>query len=206
MRIALTSISEGWLVSSGPSLLLGMLLSSWSSLTYLSPVGRWLPFCSSMSRSSHWLPWRHSFLWFSCCSNFWLHWVSRSTVAARVCTCLSKAFEGFPASWLMVAIERVWTMQLFCLKSGDMANHSRSFPQTAPTDDELKSSMSCGLQITSMGTCEIRMKEPNKRHRCDTSREPSEGQVREWEISKNFVVRELGIFCVPQESEGLVLI
>ena len=52
MRIALTSISEGWLVSSEPPLLLGTLLSSCSSLSCLHPVGRWLPFCLSASHSS----------------------------------------------------------------------------------------------------------------------------------------------------------
>ena len=44
MHIALTSISKGWLVSFRPSFLLGMLLSSWSSLSCLPPMGRFLPF------------------------------------------------------------------------------------------------------------------------------------------------------------------
>ena len=52
MRIALTSILERWLMSPGPSLLLGMLLSSWSSLSCLPPVGRWQPFYSLTSHLS----------------------------------------------------------------------------------------------------------------------------------------------------------
>jgi len=40
---------------------------------------------------------------------------------------------GFLVSWLMVAIDRVWTMQLFCLRSNDIVNHLSL--QTAPTDD-----------------------------------------------------------------------
>ena len=41
------------------------------------------------------------------------------------------ALEGFPISWLMVAIECVWIMQLFCLKGSDMVNHNR-FPHKRP--------------------------------------------------------------------------
>ena len=32
------------------------------------------------------------------------------------------------------------------------------------------------------------------------------GQVSEWEISKNSMVRELGIFCVPRRRGDLMLI
>ena len=35
---------------------------------------------------------------------------------------------------------------------------------------------------------------------------PSESQVSEWEISINSLVRELGIFYVPEKSGDLVLI
>ena len=124
MRIASASISKGRLVSSKPSNLLGTLLSSWSSISYLSPVDRWLPFYSSTSRPSHGPSWHLPFLWFSCCSNSQLRWVSRSTTTGRVCNYLSKAFEGFPISQLMVAIKCVQTMQLFHLRSSDMLNHS----------------------------------------------------------------------------------
>ena len=73
-------------------------------------------------------------------------------------------------------------------------------------NDVLKSSVSCRLQTTPMGTYGIRTNGPNKKHRCGTSQGPSEGQVSEWEISKKFIVRELGIFCIPEKSGGLVLI
>ena len=63
-------------------------------------------------------------------------------------------------------------------------------------DDVLKSSMSCRLQTTPMGTCGIRINGPNRRHQCSIGQRPSECQVSEWEISKNSIVRELGIFCV----------
>ena len=73
-------------------------------------------------------------------------------------------------------------------------------------DDVLKSSVSYGLQSTSTGTCGLRTNGPNRRHWCGTGQEPSECQVSEWEISKNSIVRELRIFCVPKERRGLVLI
>ena len=47
---------------------------------------------------------------------------------------------------------------------------------------------------------------PNRRDRCGTREKPSECQVSKWEISINSLVRELGIFCVPEKSGGLVLI
>ena len=45
------------------------------------------------------------------------------------------------------------------------------------SDDVLKSSVSCRLQITPMGTYGIRIEGPNRRHRCGTNQEPFEGQV-----------------------------
>ena len=45
------------------------------------------------------------------------------------------------------------------------------------SDDVLKSSVRCRFQITLMGTCGIRTEGPNKRYRCGTGQEPSEGQV-----------------------------
>ena len=117
MHIAPLSSSVGWLVSSCWSCLLAMLLSSRSSLSCWSLVWRRLSFCSSLSHLSCWSLGRCSFLWFNCCSNSWLRWVSRSTVVVRVCTCLSMALEGFSVSWLMVAINRVWTMLLFFLET-----------------------------------------------------------------------------------------
>ena len=57
-----------------------------------------------------------------------------------------------------------------------------------------------------MGTCGTRTKGPNRMHQCGIGRKPSEGQVSGWEISKNSIVRELGIFYVLEKREGLVLI
>ena len=66
--------------------------------------------------------------------------------------------------------------------------------------------MRCWLQIALMGTCGTRAQGPNKRHWHGTSERPSEGQVSESEISKNSIVRELGIFFVPKEKGGQMLI
>ena len=66
--------------------------------------------------------------------------------------------------------------------------------------------MSCRPQNASMGTCGTRTNGPNRRHWCGTCQKPFEGQVSEWEISKNSIMRELEIFCVPEERGGLVLI
>ena len=106
IRIALTSNSNGRLVSFCPSRLLGILLYSRSSLSYRYPIGRGRPFCSSLSYSSSWSSGCLSFLWFSCCSNSWLHWVSHSTTAVRVCTCLSKTLEGFLVSSTLMVYTR----------------------------------------------------------------------------------------------------
>ena len=73
-------------------------------------------------------------------------------------------------------------------------------------DDVLKSSMSCRLQVMSMSTCGIKTQGPNRRHLWGTSQEPSEGQVSEWEISKNSIVRELEIFCILEKRGGLMFI
>ena len=86
-----------------------------------------------------------------------------------------------------------------------MVYHSL-FPQMAPTDDVLKSLVSCRFQITPMGTCGRRTNGPNRRNQCGIGQEPSKGQVSEWEISKNSIVRELGISCEPVKGKGLVLI
>ena len=57
-----------------------------------------------------------------------------------------------------------------------------------------------------MGTCGTRAQGPNKRHRHGTNERPSEGQVSESKISKNSIVRELGIFYVLEEKGGQMLI
>jgi len=46
-----------------------------------------------------------------------LHWVSHSIAMAKVCIFLSKALEGFSVSWLMIAIDCVWNIQLFFLEA-----------------------------------------------------------------------------------------
>ena len=61
----------------------------------------------------------------------------RSTVAARVWTCLSSAVDlgsSSSCTLLAVAIERVSTMQLLC-PGGDNGLNSHRFPQTTPTDE-----------------------------------------------------------------------
>ena len=68
MHITLLSSSDERLVSSCKSRLLGMLLSSWTSLSRRPSIKRWLPFYSLLSRSSYWSLGHHSFLWFNCCS------------------------------------------------------------------------------------------------------------------------------------------
>ena len=116
MRNALTFSLEGRLVSCW-SRLLTALLSSWSSLYWWSFVeGRSLS-CSSLSCSSFWSFSSQSFRYFNIRSNSWFRWVGRSIAAARVCTCLSNALGGFPVSWLVVAINRVKTIQLFVFET-----------------------------------------------------------------------------------------
>ena len=73
-------------------------------------------------------------------------------------------------------------------------------------DDMLKSSVSYRLQVTSMGTYVTRTNGPNRRHWCSIGQEPFESQVSEYKISKKSIVKELGIFCVPVKSGGMVLI
>ena len=68
----------------------------------------------------------------------WFCLVRRSTAMVRVCTCLSRAVGRGSSPWMLlvvVAIERVRTMQLLVQEAFVMAYKSRAFPQTAPTDD-----------------------------------------------------------------------
>ena len=78
MRIASFSESNVWSMSSCRLHLLAMLLSSGSSLSYQSPVERWLLSYSSLFCSSCWLSRQahRSFIWFTCCSSSWFCWVS----------------------------------------------------------------------------------------------------------------------------------
>ena len=98
------SVTNGRLVSCC-SCLLGALLPSGPSWPLLSAL---VPFCSST-----WLL-GPVFLWHGYTSKSWFCLVRRSTIAARVCTCLSRAVVcGSSPWWLLVTIERVSTIQLF---------------------------------------------------------------------------------------------
>jgi len=97
MRIIPLSKFDEWSTSSYWLHLLAMLLSSRSSLSCWSLVGRWQPSYLSLFRSLCW-PSRqahHSFIWFTCCSNSWVPWVSWLTATVKVYTYLSKALEVF---------------------------------------------------------------------------------------------------------------
>ena len=99
---------------------------------------------SSLSRSllsvlvpSYSSPWllRPTSLWHSCSSKLWFFLVRRSTAAARVCTCLSRVVvHGSSLVWLLVAIERVSTIQLFVWQAVIWLLLFSS-PQTASIDD-----------------------------------------------------------------------
>ena len=87
----------GALLPSGPSwFLFSTMVPCWSSSWVLSVV----------------------FFWHKCSSRSWFCLVRHSTVAARVWTCLSRAVVHNSSPWLLVvvAIERVSTMQLFVRK------------------------------------------------------------------------------------------
>ena len=76
-----------------------------------------------------------AFFCHNCSFRSWFCLVRRSTIAVRVWTCLSKVVVRGSSSWLLVvvAIERVSTMQLFFLGSGKYG--LSPFPQIRPTDD-----------------------------------------------------------------------
>ena len=97
------SAMDGWLVSYRSCLLKALLPfgHSWSLLLALVS-----------SCSSSWLLGPAS-LWLICSSRLWFCSVRRSTVAARVYTCLSRTVVRGSSLWLLlVAIERVSTIQL----------------------------------------------------------------------------------------------
>ena len=85
-------------------------------------LGALLPFGSSWSFLSALVPFWSSF-WVLCLAFFWCSYFSRSwfclvrrfTVTARVWTCLSRVVVRGSSPWtlLVIAIERVSTMQLF---------------------------------------------------------------------------------------------
>ena len=116
MRNTPTSCSKRWLVSFWSRLLMA-LLSSWLSLSWWLFVGGRLLSRSSLPYLSFWLFGSWSFRYSNCRSNSWFCWLSCSTVAASVCTCLSNALGGFPVSWLVMAIDFFWTMQLLVFET-----------------------------------------------------------------------------------------
>ena len=90
--------------------LLGALLPSNFSCSLCSELSSWFSSWTLCPMS----------LWRSCSSRSWFYFVRRSTVAMRVWTCLSNAVDcGGSSPWklLVVAIERVSTMQLLSLGS-----------------------------------------------------------------------------------------
>ena len=98
------SVTDGWLVSCH-SCLLRAWLPSGHSRSLLSTL---VPFCSS--------PWLlgPASLWHSYSSRLWFCLVRHSTATTRVCTCLSRVVvRGSSSVWLLVAIDRVSTIQLF---------------------------------------------------------------------------------------------
>jgi len=102
-------VVDGWLVSCSSCLFKALLPSSpsWSLFSTL------VPSCSSL-----WLLGPAS-LWHSYSSKLWFCLVRRFTIATKVCTYLSRAVvRGSSLLLLLVAIERVSTIQLFCLGVG----------------------------------------------------------------------------------------
>lgn len=116
-----------------------------------SLLGVLLPSSPSRSRRSALVSSRSSFgiscLDFrrSCFSKTWFCFVRHSMAAVKIYTCFSRAVDRGSSFWtlLVVAIDQVSTMQLFCQGSisCDLRHYLR-FPQTAPTDDTRKSTVS----------------------------------------------------------------
>ena len=73
--------------------------------------------------------------------------------------------------------------------------HDCHFPQTAPTDDARKSTVSYTANTRSRRHLHnTKKKGPNREHRCGAGRIPSEGQVRTFHNSR---VLERGKLCIP---------
>ena len=155
-----TSSSEGRLVFCWSCLLMALLFS-WSSFSRWSFVGGRSLLHSSLFYSSFWSFDSQSFCCSNCCSNSWFHWVSHSTAVVRVCIYLSNALDGFLISWLVVAIVCVWTIQLFVFETA--IRFITRFPQTAPTDDTQKSSVSWSSTHVPMGVPEEQKRRTNQR-------------------------------------------
>ena len=107
------STREGRLIFCRSGLLKALLACgpSWFLLSVLVP-----------SWSAPWI-FGAAFFWFSCSSRLRFCLVRHSTATARVLTYFSSVVVGGSSSWtsLVVAIERVSTMQLFCSGSNNVA-------------------------------------------------------------------------------------
>ena len=161
----------------------GMLKFRRSSLLgSLLPSGLSGPLRSKLS------PWFSSWtlcpasLWRSCFSRSWFYFVRRSIVVARVWTCLSSAVDlSGSSSWtlLVMAIERVSTMQLLCSGSDNGLNCHR-FPTDGANWWGHKSHQweARSLRSNKSPTQKKKTRIPCRRHRCGAGQIPSESQVR----------------------------
>ena len=115
-------ICDGWSIG------ILSLLSAWGVATFrLLLIPSW---------SSSWVL-SAAFFWCSYSSRSWFFLVRCSIATARVWTCLSRAVVRGSSPWLLVvvAIERVSTMQLFVWEVGRYSLSLSVFPQMMPTDD-----------------------------------------------------------------------
>ena len=155
------------------SCLLTMLLSSWSSLSWWSFVRGRLLLRLSLSCVSLWSFNSYSFRYSNCCSNLWFRWVSHSIAAARVCTFLFNALGGLLVSWLVVAIDRVRTIQLFVIETTIwLITHSHKWRQLMMHKNRQWVDRPHMWQWVYLKN---KIEEPIKGHRWDTSQRPSEG-------------------------------
>ena len=139
-------VPDGRLISCRSCPLGALLPSSPSWFLLLALVPSW---------SSSWV-FNIAFFWRNYSSKSCFCLVRRSTATARVCTCLSKAVMHGSSPWmlLVVAINRVSTMQLFVREAFSMTHKSttKPFPQTTPTNNAEKVTSephdTCTLKIT----------------------------------------------------------
>ena len=98
-------VTDGWLISCRSGLLGALLPSGLSWSLHLALVPSWF---------SSWVP-IAAFFYRSCSSRSWFYLVRRSIAAMRVWTYLSRVVGRSSSPWtlLVVAIERVNTMQIF---------------------------------------------------------------------------------------------
>ena len=156
---------------------------SWSPLSVLV-----------LSWSSSWVL-SFAFFWRSCSSRSWFCLVRRSTAAVRVWTYLLRAVVHGSSPWmlLVVAIERVSTMQLFVWEA--IVWLTSSFPQTAPTDDAENCQWVMRSSHARTTPAQHRKKKTSRKYQCATSQIPSEGQVRELFITLEY--QSWGQLCIP---------